>query len=70
ATRSNPGRSLLQGGSTQNLPAWSDVVAQEDAEVVADNLQAPGPFLLQKEQEKQGIASFFLGCRLQLPGVC
>ncbi|MCI76298.1 hypothetical protein A2U01_0097567, partial [Trifolium medium] len=31
ATRSNTGRSLLQGGSTQNLTVGSDVVAQEDA---------------------------------------
>ncbi|MCI11419.1 hypothetical protein A2U01_0032519 [Trifolium medium] len=38
AMRSNTGRSLLQGGSTQNLPAGSDAVAQEDAEVVADNV--------------------------------
>ncbi|MCI72533.1 hypothetical protein A2U01_0093796, partial [Trifolium medium] len=44
ATRSNIGRALLQGGSAQNLTAGSDVVAQEDAEVVADNVQAPRPF--------------------------
>ncbi|MCI94986.1 hypothetical protein A2U01_0116284, partial [Trifolium medium] len=39
-TRSNTGRDLLQGGSAQNPTAGSDVVAQEDAEVVADNVQA------------------------------
>ncbi|MCI97082.1 hypothetical protein A2U01_0118382, partial [Trifolium medium] len=44
ATRSNTVRALLQGGSAQNLTAESDVVAQEDAKVVADNVQAPRPF--------------------------
>ncbi|MCI77814.1 hypothetical protein A2U01_0099084, partial [Trifolium medium] len=39
ATRSSTGRALLQGGRAQNLTAGSDVVAQEDAEVVADNVQ-------------------------------
>ncbi|MCI53595.1 hypothetical protein A2U01_0074842, partial [Trifolium medium] len=51
ATRSNTGHSLLQGESTQNLTAGSDVVAQEDAEVVADNLQAPRPFCFKKSKK-------------------
>ncbi|MCI74953.1 hypothetical protein A2U01_0096219, partial [Trifolium medium] len=37
ATRSNTGRSLLQGGSTQNLTAGDAAVAQESTEVVAEN---------------------------------
>ncbi|MCI67009.1 hypothetical protein A2U01_0088267, partial [Trifolium medium] len=40
-TRGSTGRALLQGGSAQNLTSGSDVVAQEDAEVVAENVQAP-----------------------------
>ncbi|MCI42731.1 hypothetical protein A2U01_0063968, partial [Trifolium medium] len=60
ATRSNTGRSLLQGGSTQNLPARSDAVAQEDAEVVADNLQAPRPFCCKKsKKDKVSPPSFW-----------
>ncbi|MCI38650.1 hypothetical protein A2U01_0059878, partial [Trifolium medium] len=53
ATRSNPGCSLHQGGSTQNLLAGSDVVAQEDVEVVADNLQAPRPFYCTKSKKNK-----------------
>ncbi|MCI84318.1 hypothetical protein A2U01_0105595, partial [Trifolium medium] len=41
ATRSTTGRSLLQGGSTQNLTVGSDVVAQELTEVVAENPEVP-----------------------------
>ncbi|MCI86434.1 hypothetical protein A2U01_0107715, partial [Trifolium medium] len=39
ATRSTTGRSLLQGGSTQNLTAGGDDVAQELTEVVAESLE-------------------------------
>ncbi|MCI35739.1 hypothetical protein A2U01_0056960, partial [Trifolium medium] len=48
ATRSNTGRALLQGGSTKNPSAGGDAVAQEDTEVVADNVQAPRPFCCPK----------------------
>ncbi|MCI70259.1 hypothetical protein A2U01_0091522, partial [Trifolium medium] len=51
ATRSNIGRALLQGGNAQNLSAGNDVVAHEDAEVVADNLQAPRPFCCTKSMK-------------------
>ncbi|MCI78527.1 hypothetical protein A2U01_0099797, partial [Trifolium medium] len=40
-TRSNTGRALLQGGSVQNPSAGSDAVAQEDAEVSAENIEVP-----------------------------
>ncbi|MCI40642.1 hypothetical protein A2U01_0061875, partial [Trifolium medium] len=43
-TRSGTGRALLQGGSAQNPTAGSDAVAQKDAEVEVDNVQAPRPF--------------------------
>ncbi|MCI81406.1 hypothetical protein A2U01_0102679, partial [Trifolium medium] len=52
-TRSNTGRVLLQGGSAQNLTAGDDVVAQEDAEVVADNVQAPRPFCCPKSKKSK-----------------
>ncbi|MCH84902.1 hypothetical protein A2U01_0005739, partial [Trifolium medium] len=68
ATRSSSGRALLQGGSAQSPPAGSDAVAPDDAEVVADSAQAPPAFLLSKRQEKQSLASYFLGRGLQLPG--
>ncbi|MCI78922.1 hypothetical protein A2U01_0100193, partial [Trifolium medium] len=47
-TRSNTERSLLQGGSTQNLAAGGDVVAREDAEVVAENIEVPRPVCCKK----------------------
>ncbi|MCI78354.1 hypothetical protein A2U01_0099624, partial [Trifolium medium] len=50
-TRSSTGRALLQGGSAQNLTAGSDVVAQEDAEVVSDNVQVPRPFCCPKSKK-------------------
>ncbi|MCI36498.1 hypothetical protein A2U01_0057721, partial [Trifolium medium] len=68
-TRSNIGRVLLQGVSAQNPTARNDMVAQEDAEVVADNVQAPRPFCCPKSKKKQGLASFFLGRGFQLSGV-
>ncbi|MCI62103.1 hypothetical protein A2U01_0083360, partial [Trifolium medium] len=40
-TRSNTGRTLLQGGNAKNLSARDDVVAEEDAEVVAENIDVP-----------------------------
>ncbi|MCI74032.1 hypothetical protein A2U01_0095296, partial [Trifolium medium] len=44
ATRSSIGRSqLLQGGNSQSLTAEGDTVAQEHAEVVAEDLQVPRP---------------------------
>ncbi|MCI69329.1 hypothetical protein A2U01_0090591, partial [Trifolium medium] len=55
ATRSSTGRALLQGGNAQNLTYGSDVVAQEDTEVAADNVQAPRPFCCPKG--KKGKAS-------------
>ncbi|MCI60718.1 hypothetical protein A2U01_0081974, partial [Trifolium medium] len=51
ATRSTTGRALLQGGSAQNITSGSDVVAQEDAKVVADNVQAPRPFCCPKSKK-------------------
>ncbi|MCI55974.1 hypothetical protein A2U01_0077225, partial [Trifolium medium] len=48
ATRSNTGRSLLQSGSTQNLAARDDVVAQESTEVVAENIEVPPPVCCRK----------------------
>ncbi|MCI88426.1 hypothetical protein A2U01_0109713, partial [Trifolium medium] len=39
ATRSNIGRSLLQGESTQNLAVGGDAVTQESTEVVAENIE-------------------------------
>ncbi|MCI26742.1 hypothetical protein A2U01_0047939, partial [Trifolium medium] len=50
-TRSNTGCSLLQGGSTQNLAAGDDVVAQEDAEVVAENIEVPRPVCCKKAKK-------------------
>ncbi|MCI73044.1 hypothetical protein A2U01_0094308, partial [Trifolium medium] len=50
-TRSSTGRALLQGGSAQNPTAGSDVVAQDDTEVVADNVQAPLPFCCPKSKK-------------------
>ncbi|MCI81937.1 hypothetical protein A2U01_0103211, partial [Trifolium medium] len=41
------GRSLLQGGSTQNLTAGGDAVTQESTEVVAENLE--GVFCYESE---------------------
>ncbi|MCI45195.1 hypothetical protein A2U01_0066434, partial [Trifolium medium] len=43
ATKSNTGRSLLQGESAQNLAVRVDTVAQESTEVVAENLEVPRP---------------------------
>ncbi|MCI65704.1 hypothetical protein A2U01_0086962, partial [Trifolium medium] len=47
----NTGRSLLQGGSTQNLTAGDAVVAQETTEVVAENLQIPRPVCCKKSKK-------------------
>ncbi|MCI78629.1 hypothetical protein A2U01_0099900, partial [Trifolium medium] len=41
ATRSSTGRALLQGGSTKNLSAGDDGVAQEDVEVSTTNMEIP-----------------------------
>ncbi|MCI96088.1 hypothetical protein A2U01_0117387, partial [Trifolium medium] len=48
ATRSNTRCSLLQGGSTQNLTAGGDAVAQESTKVVAENLEVPRPVCCKK----------------------
>ncbi|MCI63086.1 hypothetical protein A2U01_0084343, partial [Trifolium medium] len=48
ATRSNSGRSLLQGESTQNLTAGGAAVALESTKVVAENLEAPRPVCCKK----------------------
>ncbi|MCI43604.1 hypothetical protein A2U01_0064842, partial [Trifolium medium] len=53
ATRNTTGRSLLQGGSTQNLTAGGDAVAEELTEVVAENLQAPRPFCCKKSKKSK-----------------
>ncbi|MCI61116.1 hypothetical protein A2U01_0082372, partial [Trifolium medium] len=47
-TRSTTGRSILQGGSTQNLAARGDAVTQESTEVVAENLEVPRPVCCKK----------------------
>ncbi|MCI86752.1 hypothetical protein A2U01_0108033, partial [Trifolium medium] len=49
--RSNPGRSLLQGGSAQNLAAGGDAVAQESTEVIAENLEVPRPVCCKKAKK-------------------
>ncbi|MCI90772.1 hypothetical protein A2U01_0112066, partial [Trifolium medium] len=51
ATRSNIGRSLLQGGSAQNLAVGGDAVAQESTEVVAENLEVPRPVCCKKSKK-------------------
>ncbi|MCI93654.1 hypothetical protein A2U01_0114952, partial [Trifolium medium] len=48
ATKSNTGRSLLQGGSTQNLTVGDAAVAQESTEVVAGSLEVPRPVCCKK----------------------
>ncbi|MCI92151.1 hypothetical protein A2U01_0113447, partial [Trifolium medium] len=48
ATRSNIGRSLLQGGRTQNLTAGDAAVAHESTEVVAESLEVPRPVCCKK----------------------
>ncbi|MCI94454.1 hypothetical protein A2U01_0115752, partial [Trifolium medium] len=53
ATRSSTGRSLLQGGSTQNLADGSDVVAQELTEVVAENLEVPRSVCCKKSKKSK-----------------
>ncbi|MCI58065.1 hypothetical protein A2U01_0079318, partial [Trifolium medium] len=50
-TRSTTGRSLLQGGSTQNLTAGGDVVTQEHTEVVAESLEVPQPVYCKKSKK-------------------
>ncbi|MCI70841.1 hypothetical protein A2U01_0092104, partial [Trifolium medium] len=50
-TRSNTGRTLLQGGSVQNPSAGSDAVAQEDAEVSAENIDVPRPVCCKKAKK-------------------
>ncbi|MCI81947.1 hypothetical protein A2U01_0103221, partial [Trifolium medium] len=60
ATRSNIGRSLLQGGSTQNLTAGDAVVPQESTEVVVENLQIPRPVCCKKcKKNKVSPPSFW-----------
>ncbi|MCI85702.1 hypothetical protein A2U01_0106981, partial [Trifolium medium] len=44
-------RSLLQGGSTQNLAAGGDAVTQESTEVVAENLEVPRPVCCKKDKK-------------------
>ncbi|MCI37554.1 hypothetical protein A2U01_0058778, partial [Trifolium medium] len=51
ATRSNTGRAFLQGGSAKNLSAGNDVVAEEDAEVVAENIDVPRPVCCKKAKK-------------------
>ncbi|MCI98203.1 hypothetical protein A2U01_0119506, partial [Trifolium medium] len=41
----------LQGGSTQNLAAGGDAVAQEFTEVVAKNLEVPRPVCCKKSKK-------------------
>ncbi|MCI52815.1 hypothetical protein A2U01_0074061, partial [Trifolium medium] len=53
ATRSHTGRALLQGGSAQNLTAGSDVVAQEDVEVPAVNIEVPRPVCCSKAMKSK-----------------
>ncbi|MCI78103.1 hypothetical protein A2U01_0099373, partial [Trifolium medium] len=53
ATMSTTGHSLLQGGSTQNLTARDDVVAQEHTEVVAENLDVPRPVCCKKSKKSK-----------------
>ncbi|MCI44414.1 hypothetical protein A2U01_0065653, partial [Trifolium medium] len=51
-SRSTTGRSLpLQGGNSQNLNAGGDTMAQELAEVVAENLQVPRPVCCKKSKK-------------------
>ncbi|MCI56869.1 hypothetical protein A2U01_0078120, partial [Trifolium medium] len=47
------GRSILQGGSTQNLTAGDAAVAQESTEVVAENLQIPRPVCCKKSKKSK-----------------
>ncbi|MCI52636.1 hypothetical protein A2U01_0073882, partial [Trifolium medium] len=52
-TRSNTGRSLLQGGSTQNLTAGGDAAAQELTKMVAENFQVPRPVCCKKSKKSK-----------------
>ncbi|MCI84195.1 hypothetical protein A2U01_0105471, partial [Trifolium medium] len=59
ATRSNTGRSLLQGGSTQNLTDGDASVAQESSEVIAENLQVPRPVCCKKSKKGKATPPSF-----------